>query len=915
MIRRDAPRLYALLPLCVAFAARAVAQGIELRSSVAQDLSAPLTLMPPAESAESDEHVEREPRKFRRFPPSAAPAAASTAAGPASVPGVPHLLARPTSQALIATLGAKVFRGLGDGFTSASGAFSVKRHPPDPDGDIGPRHYVQLVNESLAVFDRGGALLYGAVPTNTLWTGFDPNCAKRNDGDAVVLYDLLADRWFITQFAVPPSGPPFYQCIAVSQTSDPTGQYYRYAFAYDAFNDYGKFGVWPDAYYATYNFFADADPSSAYRGAVVCAFDRASMLAGNPASQQCFRLFQLDSATPPALLYGGLLAADLDGALPPPAGAPNPLMSFDGAQNLQLWKFHVDWVDPSRSTLNGSATCTTSAASCAPISIPVDSFNQLCFTAPAANGTCIPQKGVTQQLDSLGDRPMFRLVYRNFGDHESLLLNHSVQAGAGGGVRWYELRDLTGPRGPTLYQQGTFAPDANFRWMGSMAMDAAGNIALAYSLSGTTIYPGISYTARADPDPPGAMTLPETMLQAGAGAQGATPFKGSSRWGDYSNMSIDPLDDCTFWYTTEYMPITGNWSTAIASFQLATCGSFRVTAPSVGAVTRGGSTTLGVSLGTASGSTGTVSLSAAGLPEGVTATFSPPSVPIPGTSTLTLAADASTTQTLRAAPARVVAALQGTTQTRSAALALDVLGNEFGLTAAPQLTRLPAGAARAIDLRTKPVSGAAESIALSTGPLPTGLTAAFNPATVIAGGGSTLTLRGNAALADRQLKLVVRAVAPSSSHDLFLDVQTLLLPVPSLAAPAVGARLTGGVDFSMASSVSPSTTLAKLELLADGQPVAQTSAEGFVRFDTTRLGNGIRQFSVRATDAAAGVGLSEPVAMTVDNPSTGSGGGCKGPGGSPDLAALCLLPVAVWLSRKRLTPFASARKRSATGPV
>jgi hypothetical protein len=327
-------------------------------------------------------------------------------------------------------------------------------------------------------------------------------------------------------------------------------------------------------------------------------------------------------------------------------------------------------------------------------------------------------------------------------------------------------------------------------------------------------------------------------------------------------MSIDPLDDCTFWYTTEYMPITGNWSTAIASFQLATCGSFRVTAPSVGAVTRGGSTTLGVSVGTASGSTGTVSLSAAGLPEGVTATFSPPSVPIPGTSTLTLAADASTTQTLRAAPARVVAALQGTTQTRSAALALDVLGNEFGLTAAPQLTRLPAGAARAIDLRSKPVSGAAESIALSTGPLPTGLTAAFNPATVIAGGGSTLTLRGNAALADRQLKLVVRAVAPSSSHDLFLDVQTLLLPVPSLAAPAVGARLTGGVDFSMASSVSPSTTLAKLELLADGQPVAQTSAEGFVRFDTTRLGNGIRQFSVRATDAAAGVGLSEPVAMT-----------------------------------------------------
>jgi hypothetical protein len=909
MTCRDAPHLYALLALCAALAARAaspgveVRPGVELRSSVAQDLSAPLTLMPPAEPAV---HVEHEPRPFRRFPPSAdsaAPAAAFAPAGPASAAAVPGLppatLARPGSQAQIATLGATVFRGLGDGFSSPNGTFSVRSHPSDAVGDIGPRHYVQIVNDSIAVFDRRGALLYGEVPTNTLWTGFDPHCAQRNDGDAVVLYDLLADRWFISQFSAPTAGP-FYQCIAVSQTADPTGQYYRYAFAYDAFNDYGKFGIWPDAYYATYNFFVDANPSSAYLGAAVCAFDRASMLAGNPASQQCFKLFQVDAAVPPAPLYGGLLPADLDGALPPPAGAPNPMMSFDGGGHLQLWKFHVDWADPTRSTLNGSATCTTSAASCAPILIPVNSFGLLCFTG-ASNGTCIPQKGVTQQLDSLADRPMFRLAYRNFGDHESLLLNHSVQAGAGGGVRWYELRDLTGPTGPTLFQQGTFAPDANFRWMGSLAMDAAGDIALAYSLSGAQLYPGIAYTARAGGDPAGAMTLAETSLQNGAGAQGATPFKGSNRWGDYSSMSIDPLDDCTFWYTAEYMPATGNWSTAIASFQLSSCGAFRVTAPSVGAVTRGGGTTaLGVSVDTSTGATGTVSLSASGLPTGVTATFSASSVALPGTSTLTLAADASTTQTLRAVPVRVVAALQGTTQTRSAALSLDVLGNEFGLMAAPQLTLLPASAARTIDVRTKPVSGVAESIALSTGPLPPGLTAAFNPAAVIAGGGSTLTLVGGAALADQQLKLVMHGVAPSSSHDVFLDVQTLLLPIPSLLAPAAGARLVGGVDFSMASSVSPSTTLAKLELLADGQPVAQASVPGFLRLDTTRLGNGTRQFSVRATDAASGVGLSAPVAMTVDNPSKGCG--CAGAGGSPDLAALCLLPLVLWLSRKRSSP-------------
>ncbi len=857
MTRRGASHLYALLPLCAALAAREasagveVRPGVELRSSVAHDLSAPLTLMPPAEQAA---HVEHEPRPFRRFPPSAdsaAPAAASAPAGPASAAAVPGLppatLARPGSQAQIATLGATVFRGLGDGFSSPNGTFSVRSHPSDAVGDIGPRHYVQIVNDSIAVFDRRGALLYGEVPTNTLWTGFD-----------------------------------------------------THSFAYDAFNDYGKFGVWPDAYYATYNLFVDANPGSAYLGAAVCAFDRKSMLAGNPASQQCFKLFQVDAAVPPAPLYGGLLPADLDGALPPPAGAPNPMMSFDGGGNLQVWKFHADWADPSRSTLNGSATCTTSAASCAPILIAVNSFSLLCFTG-ASNGTCIPQKGVTQQLDSLADRPMFRLAYRNFGDHESLLLNHSVQAGAGGGVRWYELRDLTSPTGPTLYQQGTFAPDANFRWMGSLAMDAAGDIALAYSLSGAQLYPGIAYTARAGGDPAGAMTLAETSLQNGAGPQGATPFKGSNRWGDYSSMSIDPLDDCTFWYTAEYMPATGNWSTAIASFQLSSCGAFRVTAPSVGAVTRGGgSTALGVSVDTSTGATGTVSLSAGGLPTGVTATFSPSSLAVPGTSTLTLAADASTTQTLRAVPVRVVAALQGTTQTRSAALSLDVLGNEFGLTAAPQLTLVPAGAARTIDVRTKPVSGVAESIALSTGPLPPGLTAAFNPAAVIAGGGSTLTLAGGAAQADQQLKLVMHGVAPSSSHDVFLDVQTLLLPIPSLLAPAAGARLTGGVDFSMAASVSPSTTLAKLELLADGQPVAQASVPGFLRLDTTRLGNGTRQFSVRATDAASGVGLSAPVAMTVDNPSKGCG--CAGAGGSLDLSALCLLPLVLWFSRRRSTP-------------
>src|SRR6185295_4285418 len=225
----------------------------------------------------------------------------------------------------------------------------------------------------------------------------------------------------------------FFQCIAVSTTADPTGSYARYQFTFDAFNDYPKMGLWPDGYYFTYNMF----PNNTFGGARVCAVDRAKLLTGAAATQQCFNTSNQ---------FGALLASDLDGTTLPPAGAPNTLLAIDTAA-LDVWKFHVDFATPANSTFTG------------PTMVPVAAFNPLCNGA-----TCVTQPGTTNKLDSLADRLMNRLVYRRFADHEALLVSHAVTAGTGGGVRWYELRN---PSALTMFQQGTYAPDSAFRWMSS----------------------------------------------------------------------------------------------------------------------------------------------------------------------------------------------------------------------------------------------------------------------------------------------------------------------------------------------------------------------------------------------------------------------------------------------------------------
>nr|WP_290666696.1 CHRD domain-containing protein [Ardenticatena sp.] len=430
--------------------------------------------------------------------------------------------------------------------------------PPDPVGDIGPNHYVEMVNIAFAIYDRSGNLLYGPANNNTLFAGFGGPCETANDGDPIVLYDHLADRWMMSQFALPnfPSGP-FYQCIAVSQSGDPLGAWHRYEFLISntKLNDYPKFGVWPDGYYMTINQFTCSIFTCSWAGAGAVAFERDQMLNGLPANMVYFDLFGID----PNL--GGMLPSDLDGPAPP-AGTPNVVMQMDddawgySPDQVQLWDFHVDWGNPAASTFTFNTA------------LPVAAFDSdLCGYAR----DCIPQPGTAARVDAISDRLMFRLQFRDFGTHQTLVTNHTVDVDGSdhAGIRWYEVRNSGS--GWFVHQQGTYAPDANHRWMGSAAMDGQGNMAIGFSVSSSTLFPSIHYTGRLAGDPLGTMPQGEGIIITGSGSQTSS----FSRWGDYSALSVDPTDDCTFWYVTEYYPTTSqqSWHTRVGTFDLGTCGT------------------------------------------------------------------------------------------------------------------------------------------------------------------------------------------------------------------------------------------------------------------------------------------------------------------------------------------------------
>ncbi len=538
-----------IMPIAAAPAAAPVPQGPDttpgygvfrgLSTAVKFDISPPLREITPIEAKPGFVEVpERATGLEGAFGPQDADAALQTSYGPGLIP------------APIVSF---------DGPGNISGV-----SPPDPVGDVGPNHYVAMSNLSFQIFDKLGNSLYGPALNNTLWAGFGGDCQTDNSGDPIVLHDQIADRWMLSQFTA--SGPTYFNCVAVSQTSDPTGSYYRWAFSTGSnFPDYPKYGFWPDALYISTREFAGG---STFAGIGAYAVKRSDLISGNPAAQVISFLATTASAGGAFNIGDGLLPSDLDGSTLPPAGSPNYFMgsmdnggSYGAPQDaLTLWKFTADFTTPANSSFVLANT------------IPIAAYDTI-FPCTPTSRNCIPQPGTTNKIDILSyrQRPTHRLAYRNFGTHESLVTNQSVEAATNmAGIRWWEIRSPNS--NPVLYQDSTYAPgtqDTIHRWMGSIAQDSAGNMALGYSASnGTTTYPSSWYTGRLAADPLNTMPQGEGQIINGTGSQ-----TGSGRWGDYTSMNVDPVDDCTFWYVNEWVPTTSSvgWRLRIGAFRFPGC--------------------------------------------------------------------------------------------------------------------------------------------------------------------------------------------------------------------------------------------------------------------------------------------------------------------------------------------------------
>ena len=406
--------------------------------------------------------------------------------------------------------------------------------PPDTVGDVGPNHYVQMVNATkVAIFNKSGTLLQPIFNLGSLWSSVGGAC-NSNAGDPIPAYDSIADRWVLSQFAF-----PNHLCFAVSTTPDPQGTYFLYTANVGQFPDYFKVGVWPRGYFVS----ANEASYTAY------AFERAKMLLGQTAT-----FIKFTGQT------NMLLPLDVDGPAPP-STLPGIFYTFKdnafhgGADRLEFFTLSPDYANPANSTFTLARTFTVPS-----FTYTVCGFFDL---------TCIQQPGTSQRIDAVSEWPMHRFVYRRVGGIHRALGNFTVDGAAseqGAGIRWFEMRATT-PANATIFQQGTHdPPDNHDRFMGSIAMDRNGNIALGYSVSSTAQFPSIRYAVRTPSDPLGTLQSEATLINGG-GSQ-----TGSSRWGDYSAMNIDP-DGCTFWYTNEYYPVnsTNQWKTRIGRFVMPGC--------------------------------------------------------------------------------------------------------------------------------------------------------------------------------------------------------------------------------------------------------------------------------------------------------------------------------------------------------
>ena len=484
-----------------------------------------LRTLPKVRDWEPGDPIKEIPRRSTKIPP----------AVPEPAPVMDPLRALVSTAKAPNVIGPPLLNFDGGGFSAVN--------PPDTVGDVGLNHYIQLINfgsgTQMRIYNKAdGSLAAGPIALDTLGA---PAPCNNGFGDPIVVFDQFASRWLVSEF----SSSGNRMCVYISQTSDPiNGGWFGYAMQAPIFPDYPKYGVWPDAYYVGTN----ESTAAAY------AFDRAAMLTGAPAALQRFNVL------PPLSGFGfeGIQPADADGEMAPPAGAPGMFWRHNdseahgnpgGPDNVQYYEFHVDFAVPANSTFTG------------PIDVPVTEFDSSLCGLTSFNCFAQPGSGVT--LDPLREPMMHRAQYRNRGTHETVVGSFVTDVNGQnlGGVRWFEARK-TGAGPYTVFQEGTISPDSTDRWMSSIAMDGSGNIAVGYNvvneLAGQQVFPGLRYTGRVSTDPPGTMAA-EQVIIAGSAANN------SNRYGDYSSMNVDPVNECTFWWTGEYNA-AGTWSTRIATF-------------------------------------------------------------------------------------------------------------------------------------------------------------------------------------------------------------------------------------------------------------------------------------------------------------------------------------------------------------
>ncbi len=653
------------------------------------------------------------------------------------------LPSEPAREPILQTDGALQTKTLPQGLTanvglSFDGLSTDGPTPPDPNGAVGTTQYVEVVNVQYAVFDKSnGAIMAGPFPTSQLWAGLSGSeCQTEDDGDATVAFDKQAQRWVIQQFALGTNDDgPYYDCIAVSTTSDATGTWNAYIFGFNFGSsylaDYPKLGTWPSSYGSlpegvyllSFNIYNGYGGS--YNGPDACFVDRGAMLNGAPATQN--ECLGISSAVNP------LLPADIDGyASPstmPPAGEPGFFMTFDpNGAALDIFKFYPCYPD-----------CSSFSAS----SFPAPAFTP--YWAIAAHGTNCTFLGKTRNgpgdcdipeasgdgtyLDSLSTLPMYRLVYRNFGSHESLVFNHTVlayfdQVNEVAGVRWYEVQNPNGA--PFVAQAGTWAPSGyEWRWMGSTAMDQVGDQALGYSISLGQINgspaPQIAIAGRTPSDPQNTMEAEVVVVQSMGYQNG-----GDTRWGDYSSMQLDPVDDCTFWYTQEYLPnpVYGPviWGTYIVTFRFPNCvaTSSNALASSNSASAFGQSVTF----------TAAVTTNGPDTPTG-TVTFNDSSMTL-GTGTLNSSGVATyTTSTLSVGQHSITAVYPGDANnagSNSAVLIQTV--SDFALSSAPTTASVAPGTSASFSLTVAPQGSFGSLISFACSGLPALAGCTFSPTTI-----------------------------------------------------------------------------------------------------------------------------------------------------------------------------------------